>query len=152
MSAVADAWDNWLKALEAHGFNARAMTRPATSDVSALPGQLADLYRISDGQAEAWRGDLPGATDLFPCARFLPFAEVGEVWPEWADLGVPFTLDAGGGSLAVDPQGRVVALEPDEQPRVVAPSLVAYLVALAAGPLQIDDDEGELTWDAPRLR
>ncbi|MBP2326204.1 hypothetical protein JOF56_006589 [Kibdelosporangium banguiense] len=151
MRTVAQAWDNWLKALESHGFDARGMTRPSASDED-IPAAVAALYQLSDGQTESWRSELPGATDLFPSSRFLPAAEARDLWPEWADLGVPFALDAGGGCLAVDLAGQVVVLDPDEPPRVVAPDLVAYLEALAEYPLEIEDDEGDLIWDAPGLR
>jgi hypothetical protein len=145
------AWENWLKVLQSHGFDAAAMTRPGAPD-DDIPVAVAVLYRISDGQSSPWRSDLPGATDLFPCSRFLPVAEARELWSEWAGVAVPFALDAGGGCLAVDPDGQVVALDPEEKPRVLAPDLTTYLEALAAYPLQIEDDEGELIWDAPELR
>jgi hypothetical protein len=152
------AWENWLKVLESHGFVAKAMTRPGTSD-AGIPAAVAALYRLSDGQSEPWRSDLPGATDLFPCSRFLPVAEARQLWSEWADIAVPFALDAGGSCLAVTPDGQVVALDPDDRPlapdgkpRVLATDLTAYLEALATYPLEIEDDEGELIWDAPGLR
>ncbi|WP_143446663.1 hypothetical protein [Kibdelosporangium aridum] len=44
--------------------------------VYSVHGELLDLYRLSDGQLEPWRSELPGATDLFPCARFVPLADM----------------------------------------------------------------------------
>ncbi|MFC0106467.1 hypothetical protein [Kibdelosporangium aridum] len=146
------AWENWLAVLASHGFAAHAMTRPGASeqDIAAfsaktgVDGELLDLYRLSDGQLEPWRSELPGATDLFPCARFVPLAEALELWQDWQEPRVPFTLDAGGESLAVSLSGEVVDMQTGT---VIAATLVAYLGRLATSALEISDDDGVLTWD-----
>ncbi|MBE1462242.1 hypothetical protein [Kibdelosporangium phytohabitans] len=146
------AWQDWLAVLESHGFAARAMTRPPASeqDLDALSvktgvaGELLDLYRISDGQLPPWRSEEPGATELFPCARFVPAAEALELWQEWQEPRVPFTVDADGGCLAIAATGEIVDMETGE---VHAASLVAYLGELARARLAITDDDGILTWD-----
>ncbi|ONI87467.1 hypothetical protein ALI144C_08715 [Actinosynnema sp. ALI-1.44] len=146
------AWQNWLAVLESRGFAPRAMTRPPASeqDLEALsaktgvPGDLLDLYRISDGQLPPWRTDEPGATELFPCARFVPVAEALELWQEWQEPRVPFTVDADGGSLAIAATGEIVDMETGH---VHAGGLVAYLEKLASSRLATTDDDGVLTWD-----
>jgi cell wall assembly regulator SMI1 len=202
MSAVAEAWENWLKVLESHGFNPRAMTRPGASEEDIeflrhrtgieLPEEVAALYRLTNGQHESWRSEVPGATNLFPCYRFLSIAEAVDAWEGWKELDdlegprgmadhaehveesapdkvateywipgwLPFALDGGGNSLTVDitPReagtvGQIIIIGSDEdERRVFASGMVAYLRALAEYPLEISEYDGLPTWDAIDLR
>jgi cell wall assembly regulator SMI1 len=79
----------------------------------------------------------------------------------WAPGWWPLALDGGGNALVVDTDpppggtvGQIVVTGPDEdERRVLAPGVRAYLVALAAADLVEEEvDEGVLWWDAPALR
>ncbi|QFU93395.1 SMI1/KNR4 family protein [Amycolatopsis sp. YIM 10] len=79
-----------------------------------------------------------------------------EYWiPGW----LPITLDGGGNSIAVDTvpldggtHGQIIIMGPDEdERRVLAPGIDAYLQALAAAELEFESHDGERHWDVRGL-
>jgi cell wall assembly regulator SMI1 len=205
VAEVARVWTKWLDVLEAHGFAARAMTRPgaSTEDLDqviqvsgiALPDDMLALYRLSNGQRESWPSrkiDSGLTTDLFPMYRFLSTAQAAKEWQGWKDIfdqegpsGMadhaefvitpepdkvskeywhpgwwPLARDGGGNLLAVDtaPQaagrvGQIIVMGSDEDVRrVFAPGIVAYLDALSAATLEMQQRDDHVFWDIPALR
>lgn len=122
VAEVARAWTKWLDVLEAHGFAARAMTRPgaSTEDLDhivavsgiALPDAMLALYRLSNGQQRSWprsKLDSGFTTDLFPMYSFLSIAQAATEWLGWKHL-----LDQEGPSGMDDHAEFVIVPEPDK--------------------------------------
>lgn len=122
VAEVARAWTKWLDVLEAHGFAARAMTRPgaSTEDLDlvihvsgiALPDDMLALYRLSNGQRDSWprrKIDSGFTTDLFPMYSFLSTEQAAKEWQGWKDIS-----DQEGPSGMADHAQSVIAPEPDK--------------------------------------
>ena len=146
-----------------------------------FPVELVALYALADGQGpdptdpqllpghrflpvaealDAWSrwGDVAGGYDPGPVTVRAGDGIRREYWWRgWWPLGA----DGGGNVLVVDtdpaPGGTVgqivVASRDEDERRSPAPDLVAYLRALVAADLEVDEvDEGVFWWEAPALR
>ena len=150
------AWSGWLGALRTHGTDPSPVLRPGAAPTMlaaaeqeigyALPEDVRALYALCDGQEDP---DEVGGPLLFPAHAFCSLTRGLAAWRAADGAGWPLAEDDRGHTLRIA-DGRVVA-DDDEQPRELAPDLVAYLGLLARADLEVPD-AGDRTWDAPQLR
>ena len=153
MAAFETAWNAWLDDHRSNGFAIDAFLRPAADDVEiealereigfALPPDLVSLWRCADGQI-----DPVTIEDPAPGSIVLPF--FGRY--DWC--GIDVARDGGGNAYAVDlspapggTYGQVILHEPDEdERRVLAPGIAAFMADAAARRPPLDHSEGESPW------